>query len=62
MLLLTLFMVWNSDQKLMNQFFSKMHQEGCGGTVLAKILTQHKIDDCNTDTDININCTKMYMK
>ena len=32
----TLFMVWVSEQKLINQFFSKMHQEGCGGTVLLK--------------------------
>ena len=29
-------MVWDSEQKLMNQIFSKIHQEGCGGTVLTK--------------------------
>ena len=29
-------MVWVSEQKLMNQFFSKMYQEGCGGIVLTK--------------------------
>ena len=29
-------MVWVSEQKLIKQFFSKMHQEGCGGTVLPK--------------------------
>ena len=35
-LILTFFMVWVSEQKLRNQFFSKMHQEGCGGIVLTK--------------------------
>ena len=35
-LLLTFFMVWVSKQKFINQFFSKMHQEGCGGIVLTK--------------------------
>ena len=35
-LLLTLLMVWVSEQKLINQFFSKMYQEGCGGIVLTK--------------------------
>ena len=35
-LVLTLFMVWVSKQKLISQFSSKMHQEGCGGIVLTK--------------------------
>ena len=36
-------MAWVSEQKLMNQFFSKMYQEGCGGIVLTKKWSKNLI-------------------